>query len=174
MAIPNFLLAQTRSKVSRAQADMKSIGTALESYRVDNTAYPSSTTDPARTWIRDGVTEPWWRCQPWELSMPADLIPMDCELICLTTPVSYITQIYLDPFNWGSQTFYPGMQGNRRRYQYIGICKNNLGPGIFPYPSGRTFHWRLWSVGPKGTTLTTVYDPSNGVVSLGIIARFGP
>jgi len=40
ISVPNFLEAQIRSKVSRAQSDMRSLGTALEAYMVDNNAYP--------------------------------------------------------------------------------------------------------------------------------------
>ena len=40
IAVPNFLEAQTRSKVSRAMADQRSVVTALESYRVDFNKYP--------------------------------------------------------------------------------------------------------------------------------------
>lgn len=40
IAIPNFLAAQTRSKVSRTQSEMQSLATGLESYYVDYTSYP--------------------------------------------------------------------------------------------------------------------------------------
>ena len=40
IAVPNFLEAQTRSKVSRVKADQRSITTALESYVVDTNKYP--------------------------------------------------------------------------------------------------------------------------------------
>ena len=40
IAVPNFLEAHTRSKVSRAKADMRSLATGLESYRVDHNHYP--------------------------------------------------------------------------------------------------------------------------------------
>src|SRR5437867_3377499 len=46
IAIPNFLEAQTRSKVSRTLADFRSCRLALESYRVDNTAYPNDVIPP--------------------------------------------------------------------------------------------------------------------------------
>ena len=36
IAVPNFLEAQTRSKVSRVKADMRSVATGVEAYRVDN------------------------------------------------------------------------------------------------------------------------------------------
>lgn len=41
IAVPNFLEAQVRAKVSRLKADMRSICVAIESYRVDHTAYPA-------------------------------------------------------------------------------------------------------------------------------------
>lgn len=40
IATPNFLEAQVRSKVSRSRADMRSMATAIESYYVDNNAFP--------------------------------------------------------------------------------------------------------------------------------------
>src|SRR5690242_2638558 len=40
IAVPNFLEAQTRSKVSRVKADERSIATAIESYAVDTNHYP--------------------------------------------------------------------------------------------------------------------------------------
>src|ERR1043165_5171757 len=44
IAVPNFLEAQVRSKVSRVKADMRTENTALESYQVDNNAYPPCNT----------------------------------------------------------------------------------------------------------------------------------
>ena len=44
IAVPNFLEAQTRSKLSRCKADMRSIVTAVESYAVDNNRYPPAST----------------------------------------------------------------------------------------------------------------------------------
>src|SRR5881394_2996609 len=40
IAVPNFLEAQTRSKVSRVKADMRTFATAVESYAVDNNRPP--------------------------------------------------------------------------------------------------------------------------------------
>jgi len=48
IAIPNYLTAMERSKQKRTMADIRSLGTALESYAVDNNQYPK---DPA------GLTE---------------------------------------------------------------------------------------------------------------------
>ncbi len=42
IALPNFLEAQTRSKVARTKADMRTASLGLESYAVDYNAYPPS------------------------------------------------------------------------------------------------------------------------------------
>ena len=70
IAVPNFLEAQVRSKISRTRADMRTIATALESYHVDNNHYPETYVQPR--WAR---------------------------FTLLTTPIAYITSIPKDPFN---------------------------------------------------------------------------
>jgi prepilin-type N-terminal cleavage/methylation domain-containing protein len=42
IAIPNYLRMTERAKVSAIESDMKAIGTALESYNTDWTAYPNN------------------------------------------------------------------------------------------------------------------------------------
>ena len=46
IAIPNLLNAIHRGKQKRSQADIRSIGTAVESYQVDNGVPPNSPTAP--------------------------------------------------------------------------------------------------------------------------------
>src|SRR5688572_25305717 len=67
IAIPNFLEAQVRAKVSRAQSDLRSLTTALESYRVDNNKYPLTPIDA--------------------------LSSRDLRLVPLTTPTAYISAL---------------------------------------------------------------------------------
>ena len=45
IAIPNLLNAIDRGKQKRTMADMRSIGTAIESYAVDNNVYPNVNTN---------------------------------------------------------------------------------------------------------------------------------
>ena len=47
IAIPNLLNAIDRGKQKRSMADMRSIGTAVESYAVDNNVYPVAATAAA-------------------------------------------------------------------------------------------------------------------------------
>src|SRR3989442_7420043 len=50
IAIPNLLNAIDRGKQKRTMADMRSIGTAVESYAVDNNFYPKNLANsPAAT-----------------------------------------------------------------------------------------------------------------------------
>ena len=42
IAVPNFLEAQVRSKVSRVKADMRSLDVALNAYFTDYNHYPST------------------------------------------------------------------------------------------------------------------------------------
>ena len=46
IAVPNFLEAQTRAKVSRVKADQRSLATAIESYSIDWNTYPPDAAAP--------------------------------------------------------------------------------------------------------------------------------
>lgn len=161
IAIPNFLAAQTRSKVSRAQTDMRTIVTGLESYRVDESSYPR------------GFTA--WSQSEWD------------PLTKLTTPVAYITSVPKDifflPLAAGYNVYtYPG--GGPGPYWYWDIPKEDPNFGL---QAGYYRHaaWRLASAGPDtrhgdGTNGDIYevnwldYDPTNGTVSRGEIMRWGP
>src|SRR5690348_10425501 len=40
IAVPNFLEAQTRAKISAMKSDLRTVATGLEAYAVDGNAYP--------------------------------------------------------------------------------------------------------------------------------------
>ena len=80
IAVPNFLEAQTRSKVSRVKADFRSLATALESYRVDSNTYPYGASGA-------NLGDP---------NVPADRGRHGFGL--LIRPIAYITSIPEDPF----------------------------------------------------------------------------
>jgi prepilin-type N-terminal cleavage/methylation domain-containing protein len=81
IAVPNFLEAQTRAKVGRAKADLRTLATALESYRVDNNNYPYISDDAAGEWV-----------------MPAGIPANRTGPGGLTTPIAYVTSALYDPF----------------------------------------------------------------------------
>jgi prepilin-type N-terminal cleavage/methylation domain-containing protein len=169
IAVPNFLEAQVRSKVSRAKADIRSLATALESYAVDNNNFPPDITSVGGMTIGTG----WY----WYISNR------------LTTPVAYITNnMLIDPFRDRRSTLPP----EYLRFRYV--CYGMLpyyeqygvpgGVSTVPgYKAGEVLYgkWRITSSGPDGTAgpyptgdfvqVLINYDPTNGTVSKGDIVR---
>lgn len=99
IAVPNFLEAQTRSKVSRVRADLRSLTVAIESYRVDHNDYPEGTDNPnlypqeVRTFL--GPLAPGYYTFR---TIVSGTTTIGTRLANVTTPVAYISSIPLDPF----------------------------------------------------------------------------
>ena len=55
IAIPNLLNAVDKSKQKRTMSDLRSIGTAIEHYAVDNTTYPNAASVPAIKAVIDPI-----------------------------------------------------------------------------------------------------------------------
>jgi type II secretory pathway pseudopilin PulG len=60
IAIPNLLTAMQRSKQKRTMADIRSLGTAVESYATDNNQYPKTTDALAPKYIKSVPTVDGW------------------------------------------------------------------------------------------------------------------
>ncbi len=154
IAVTNFLEAQVRSKVSRANADMRTIATALESYRVDLNRYPPTPIAPV-------------------------VSTRDERLANLTTPVAYITSIPNDVFMKGKQEAYAFWSENLNDAMKVSPVYSYL-----PEEKNRKGRWVIFSRGPDidyevaveegGLGLMQHYDPTNGTVSSGDVMRFGP
>lgn len=169
IAVPNFLEASIRSKVSRSMADLRSIVHAIEMYNVDNGRYPTML-EPGF----DGGIPPlagsnlkWW------------YIPDS-----LSTPVSYLTTSHLPcPFG-GDKARRDDFPGEIwRRYSYENI-RELEGAYLAGYailqakyaPAQKAFEtlggWRILCIGPDSAWNPMVpYDPSNGTVSTGNLMR---
>ncbi len=162
IAVPNFLEAQVRSKVSRVKADMRSLATAIEAYATAHTRYPEKI---------DGAEHP-----PY----PEGYVRY--RLTSLTTPVAYITSLPGDPFcdlNPGID----GRVGDKPSFIYL---LDKYHPWDYYYSDenfrlcvkSANIKWVLISQGPiKWDTnyiIWVPYDPTNGTVSKGIIVRSGP
>jgi len=154
IALPNFLEAQVRGKVARAQAELHTVTTALEMYRADNVAYP-----PTPIW---------------------SLVDRDLRLLLLTTPVAYVsglpTEVFeRDPVPKTYAYWSPGLN-DAMKYSpiYYYLFEEKLKRG----------RWALFSRGPDleyeaapeegGDGLLLYYDATNGTTSNGDIMRFGP
>jgi prepilin-type N-terminal cleavage/methylation domain-containing protein len=188
IAVPNFLEAQTRAKVSRARADMRSLATALEAYAVDQNSYPSiaAPTSPRFLTGSGGINGP--------SVFYANTNGISSRFVAITTPVAYITSVFQDPFINSAVRFALDPVTNAANpgydtYDYAdaksvtpsGILGGNRGASI---TSGAA--WHLVSAGPDkinsfggGTTLYLQaerekgvdYDPTNGTISIGDIVR---
>jgi len=175
IAVPNFLEAQTRAKVSRVKSDMRSLATGLETYRIDNNKYFPTT----RFVASDTRTLIW---------------------SYMTTPVAYMTSVPQDPFNakdipdnkvitlWGPD-YIDGNVAIRHRWGSSGSVGNTnaRSPIMFsPYPElsngtqmVKNGFWAMVSFGPDQffeinrsfPSPVTPYDPTNGTVSWGDIVR---
>lgn len=180
VAVPNFLEAQTRSKVTRVIADMRATVTAIEMYRMDNANYPGDSYD----WTRwgAGANDPKTRW-PW-------------VLVALTTPVAYMSGIPIDPF---VEKTYPGcyMSWYVSKTGYFVNRHDRNDPMSFFAPPRDAYKWAIISPGPdlfwefdrnegdvpytnigklwpSGQGDVIYYDATNGTVSMGDIFYYGP
>jgi prepilin-type N-terminal cleavage/methylation domain-containing protein len=177
IAVPNFLEAQTRAKVSRTKADMRSMATALEAYYVDHNSYPHSGT------FNHSIFAPGDNPNVFPPNSAGGTVP-------LSTPIAYITNAAMaDPFA-ASMTdsgtpiptrLYVGFQA---RDQINGFVANDTSGSM-------AYWWTLDSAGPDIDTdsyqafnqsddaisvemiADVFYDPTNGTVSNGNIWRIG-
>ena len=155
IAVPNSLNAQVKAKVARVQSDFKSLSTALETYRLDNNNFPEDSSFGGTFGFRQ-----------------------------LTTPVSYMSSVPVDPFSddlTGGNSF-GGIQV-RGEYQLGTGNTNQLGN---PRPEKKNIYI-LASNGPDkeddsqpidpfplaNPTRYIVFDSTNGLISKGDIWRFG-
>ncbi len=164
IAVPNFLNAQTRSKIARVEADLRALTTAMASYKIDtNQRYPriNNMTWPGR----------------WKF---------------LTTPVEYISGgSTSDPFL--NPTLRRSNDGDKPIYYYetfwvYEVKRKRFYDAFGHYKSIDGFDFWLGSAGPNGTynsdsgasspkfcpcDLYFEYDGSNGIISNGDITRLG-
>ena len=166
IAVPNYLEAQTRAKISRVKADMRTVATALETYAIDNGKYPFDV--DSRGW-------------------PHYLTDV------MTTPISYLTTAnsLLDQFRMDQANTF----ARRYRYvNYPATKAPGWAPSPYPgpyYTRGgwaptidatnysraieRFGMWKFSSAGPDKQANTgffldeLYYDASNGTVSGGDI-----
>jgi len=165
IAVPNFLLASTRAKASRAVADQRSVATALECYAVDNASqYPAYGNG------RDAALA---------LGEPIVFIPTR-----LTTPVSYLTTLPPDIFpgtRSGLNDDFDDTYFYMHDYAATYLGKMQLAGHVSEHyytltGDRRSVKWTVWSYGPdlKDNHGTLLYDATNGVISKGDLMRFGP
>ncbi len=167
IAVPNFLEAQVRAKVTRVKADMRTLVVALESYSVDNNRY-------VREWRSDIYGD------PLEGGQATYSVPW----VALSTPIAYTTNIFIkDPFF--SEAGVGAFDGFREYVRYYDLrtrAGNQTNPANISFANREWYgDYRMLSYGPnrdffnRGTgsveLSAMLYDPTNGTVSEGNIWR---
>ncbi len=168
IAVPNFLEAQTRSKASRAWADLRTVATALELYRLDENRYPTMLEAGFSGGVAPlaGSDLKWW------------YVPN-----ALSTPVAYLTDAaLLCPFGGDLPQKDNFPEDLWRRYSYENIDDLEQAQDTFPILNAkygpqaeaaqRIGAWRVLCIGPDNAWNPMIqYDPTNGTVSDGNMMR---
>ena len=153
IAVPNFLEAQVRAKVSRVRTDQRSIATAIEAYYVDNNIYPAwgkGATHPTGAWTYNH-----WVVTSQNHTQGASLlenfltngVQPNRRFMTLTTPVAYITSYTADPF----------ATSRGCTFSYASCF-----PGDAMTPVGKGgVGWILWSFGPDVDEFGVANQPSD-------------
>ena len=163
IALPNFLEFQTRAKVSRAKSDMRATAVGIEAYAVDFGVYPNL-----------GIV---YNLTSAETKLKYRLKP-------ITTPIAYLSSLPIDIFNPGID-FMSSPDHNVITYgELISHGPSFTASYASDAANPESVKWVLLSYGPiqnasdypaySNTYWTTVYDPTNGTVSVGTIKRTGP
>ncbi len=180
IAVPNFLEAQVRAKVSRAKADLRSLATALESYYTDNNEYPNSWVFPG-----DPVFPPVVLTTPisYITSWPDDVFQLQNARPAATGPfAAFVTFSHIYPYGAMPQDI-------ASRYVLVSMGPDTdidtylstSGPGNFQPDFIALAHYPGWTpdlFSDNGVMVNAAlfkyvsYDPTNGTVSSGDIYRF--
>jgi prepilin-type N-terminal cleavage/methylation domain-containing protein len=184
IAVPNFLEAQMRSKVSRVKADLRSITTAVEAYAVDNNQYPNLMLYYQNHAVVDwggGVNGCTNLTTPVQYLSSVDLRDPFYNL----GPVNYIGLSIKDPSVHYSLTYLnidkARIDNGWKKSDAPHFCMLSYGPDYKKGPNAAnpSTQWYLGGYAadpPAGFTDRRFgawqYDPTNGTVSAGDILRF--
>lgn len=198
LAVPNFLEAQTRSKVSRIKADLRTLAVGLDLYYLDNSSYPST-----QFFNLPGACPDNWKHED-EVADPI-LNVQRRVLERISTPIAYLTRSFV-PDVFGTQFVthfdYETPDGltsrlidgkNMYLYQYMKFTSMSAaswptyvleglqqadafilissGPNhAYPLLGGPFY----FEIGPnEAASCAQFYDPTNGTVSFGAFFRVG-
>ncbi|HUT24814.1 MAG TPA: prepilin-type N-terminal cleavage/methylation domain-containing protein [Sumerlaeia bacterium] len=163
IAVPNFLEAQVRSKVARAQSELRALDTAFKSYFIDNNYVPDDANDGAGPYQNlTFFSENPGRTPDFDISVGP-------QYYCfsffnpLTSPIAYITSVPKDPFSKNMPFAYDtrgSMSTNNFTYNIVASAgPDNVGG-----------HWARWHYDcVDGVAIP--YDPTNGTKSRGDLFR---
>jgi general secretion pathway protein G len=160
IALPNFLEAQIRAKVTRVEAELRTLHTAIFGYYNDRRVFPTYQGYAFR-WVEQ-----------------------------ITTPIAYLATRVSDPFSpWanggGEYQFLDAWKDAYGYHDYKNANEHGWGDEQ-TRKLGRRWEFWTYSLGPSfnydktgavpGTSYERIarYSPTNGTDSIGLIFRVGP
>lgn len=159
IAVPNFLNAQIRARIAKADANLNTFVTACEIYRMDNRVYPPHFHTP---WQNKFLTTP----ISYVAQIPTDPFQEAPHKLRLEDQWSF-GQFHKDPI------FYPDgsiMHDYRSRHR-------QSEESMARAERGKPWSYETWSVGPNGIVDAPAfiyYETSNGLTSAGTIVWVRP
>ena len=188
IAVPNFLEAQTRAKVSRVLSDERTYSTALETYYIDNNAYPyhiarggvtGQATYPtgidttnnynAQVLLSGGKAVGNWN------NIPTFAIGQGGRVLGLTSPVSYLSAHTSDAFGSdksvtfayaqgpaGFLVWSPGPDGVDQLDGSLNGSSNNSNAAEWMLHGGQSLPSNYLTAGPGGVTGSPTGAPTSG------------
>ncbi len=184
IAVPNFLNAQVRAKVARAESEIRSLKNSLESFFIDNNQYMPMNRDRA---IMNSQYRGQDKSDPSAGTIDVAHIMIGNtrtgRRLYLTTPVSYISSIPFDPFNGdGSEKSYGYGSDGVSYYILTSFGPDSVdgigeGDGLDErdFTGAKINDRRRAGIRDGKYVLADYkYDPSNGTSSAGDVFSTGP
>lgn len=160
IAVPNFMNAAIRAKVARSQAEQELIVWAVESYSLDNRIYPQNA-EKGKFGMKD--------------------------LVLLTTPVPYISQlpedIFMAPGDQDKREFIKTVRQGTVYYPYVNFLQATGSRfALSFFKMNGSANYIVYGMGPSYKEFPNplepetwaMYAPSNGTRSDGMITTFAP
>jgi len=143
IAVPNFTRARMQALLTQIIRDMRTLDDQIHIYELDHGRPPIS-----------------------------DYVKGKNSLLALTTPISYMNTIPIDPHRWNEEI-------GRTNGIYFNYWYNEEDPSKRYNTGGSEWHtqgWRIYmlSVGMDHDIDWVTYHPSNGIASNGDIRYFSP
>lgn len=173
IAVPNFLEAQTRAKVSRTKNDLRAMATGIEAYVVDHNRVPRELNFG---FYGDQID----RMTGGPAKQTSGAVPVYGIMSnLLSTPIAYLsTARWVDVFQ--DKNLNAALDEQYYTYQDMRTRGTIWYPTSAFWPVAYEYfgNWRLISVGPDrrfghgfSASAQLNYDPTNGTISLGNIHR---
>ena len=182
IAIPNFLEAQTRSKVARCVSEIRNLAVNLETYYIDHNTYPPPVT---MIDVNNGGSDFMTSAPPYSIGIKGDIS------VAMTTPISYTATLPYDPFRrlsdgtegkyiyatnflscWIMTCYGPDQDDAEPSAGAHDILESDY-PTLAAAPAG-SCKWRQFMAQYAIGGVAIEYDGSNGTTSSGDVIRVGP